>query len=85
MPSLRKTLDSILSGRSDENIRFAELCRVLLAMQFYRRISGGHHIFWRNGIPEIINLQPLPGGRAKAYQVKQVRQIVSKYGLSVER
>jgi hypothetical protein len=85
MASLRKTLDSILSGRSDGNIRFAELCRVLLAMQFHRRISGGHHIFWRDGIAEIINLQPLSGGRAKAYQVKQVRQIVSKYGLSVEK
>jgi hypothetical protein len=83
MASLQKTLDAILSGRTDQNLRFAELCRVLLAMRFERRITGGHHVFSRDGIQEIINLQPLPGGKAKAYQVKQVRQIITKYGLSV--
>ena len=83
MASLRKTLDVILSGRSDQNVRFPDLCRVLFAMRFARRITGGHHIFSRIGIDEVINLQPLQGGKAKAYQVKQVRQIITKYGLSV--
>jgi hypothetical protein len=83
MASLRKTLDVILRGGSDQNIRFVELSRVLLAMNFNRRITGGHHIFSRDGVTEIINLQPLPGGRAKPYQVKQVRQIIAKYGLTI--
>jgi hypothetical protein len=32
------------------------------------------------GIEEIINLQP-KGAKAKAYQVRQVRQLIVKYGL----
>ena len=84
MASLRKTFEAILSGRSDQNVRFNELCRVLIALNFQRRTSGGHHIFWRDGIQEIINLQPLVGGGAKAYQVKQVRQVITKYGLRIE-
>lgn len=52
-------------------------------MGFSERIKGSHHIFSRDGIPEILNLQPLPGGGAKPYQVKQVRQLVSQYGLTL--
>ena len=70
----------ILSGRSDSNINFAELCHLLKNLSFSLRIKGDHHIFYKNDIPEIINLQPL-GNKAKAYQVKQVRKIISKYGL----
>lgn len=73
MASLPKILTAILSGRSDQNLRFNDLRRLLLAIGFQERIRGDHHIFTREGIIEIINLQPLPGGSAKAYQVKQVR------------
>jgi hypothetical protein len=51
------------------------------ALGFSERITGGHYIFARQDIIEIINLQPLRGGKAKAYQVKQVRQLIAKYGL----
>ena len=52
--------------------------------RIFRRILSGvaDRIFVRDGIEEIINLQP-KGGKAKAYQVKQVRNIVVKYGLSL--
>jgi hypothetical protein len=83
MASLPKILAVILSGRSDQNLRFSDLRRLLLAMGFQERITGGHHIFTREGVTEIINLQPLPGGKAKAYQVKQVRQLVTKYELDL--
>ena len=46
---------------------------------FFERIKGDHHIFYKEGIEEIINLQPLKDGKAKAYQVKQVRVIILKY------
>lgn len=36
------------------------------------------------GIIEIMNLQPLPDGKAKSYQVKQVRSIILKYKLHQE-
>jgi len=83
MPSLRKILDSVLSGRSDANIRFADLRRLLANLGFAERTKGSHHIYFRDSIPEILNLQPLPGGAAKPYQVKQVRQVVLKYSLTI--
>lgn len=83
MASLKKVFASILGGRSDTNTRFAELRRILLAVGFSERVTGGHHIFSREGVAEIINLQPLHGGKAKAYQVKQVRQLITKYGLAL--
>ena len=45
------------------------------------RISGSHHIFSRNGVEEIINIQP-KGNKAKPYQVKQVRMLIFKYKLN---
>jgi hypothetical protein len=34
-------------------------------------------------VREIIDLQPLKDGKAKPYQVKQVRDIVRRYGLTL--
>jgi hypothetical protein len=48
---------------------------------FSVRIKGDHHIFYKEGVEEIVNLQPLSDGKAKAYQVKQVRVIIFKYKL----
>lgn len=45
------------------------------------RIRGDHHIFTRDGIAEILNLQPREG-KAKPYQVKQVRGVLTTYGLA---
>ena len=42
------------------------------------------YIFYRSGIPEIINLQPLRDGKAKAYQVKQIRKIILQYKIHSE-
>lgn len=81
MGSLNKVLDAVLRGTSDRNIRFAELRRLLLAMNFSERISGDHYIYSRAGVVEIINIQPLKDGKAKAYQVKQVRELIEQYGL----
>jgi len=77
-----KLLVTILSGRSDQSIRFTELTHLLLAMGFNQRIKGDHHIFYRQDIEEILNLQP-KGSQAKAYQVRQVRNILVKYRLEV--
>ena len=68
---------------SDANIRFDDLCRVLKRLGFAERIRGDHHIFTRNGVEEILNLQPR-GSLAKAYQVKQVRNLIVHYKLAEE-
>jgi hypothetical protein len=76
-----KTLDKVLRGTADANIRFGDLCALLQHLGFAERIRGDHHIFTRDGVVEILNLQPR-GGKAKAYQVKQVRGVLTSYGLA---
>ena len=74
-----KVLGAILSGLSDKNIRFEDLRKVIKSLGFVERIKGDHYIFSRSGVLEIINVQPLKDGKAKPYQVKQVRNILLKY------
>ena len=69
-----------MSGESDHNIRFADLRNLLDSFGFRETIKGDHHIYKRNDIPERINIQP-NGNKSKAYQVKQIRMILKKYGL----
>lgn len=82
MSHRQRPLVRILSGTTDQNIRFADLCTLLATLGFRERIRGSHHIFTRDGVEEILNLQPRAGGLAKAYPVRQVRNIILKYKLA---
>lgn len=75
MSKLTKTLDRVLRGNADASIRFDDLRSLLSHFGFAERIRGDHHIFSREGVAEILNIQPR-GGKAKAYQVKQVRNVL---------
>ena len=75
-----KLLERILQGSSDANIPFDGLCQLLHRLGFVERIRGDHHIFTREGVEEILNLQP-KGKNAKPYQIKQVRDVILKYRL----
>jgi hypothetical protein len=79
-----KLLVQILRGASDANVPFESLCQLLTHLGFVERIKGSHHIFVREGVEEILNLQPL-GSKSKAYQVKQVRGVILKYRLGGQR
>jgi len=81
MGSRDKVLEAILRGNSDANIAFRDLCGLLNRLGFHERIRGSHHIFTRNDIEEILNLQPR-GSMAKPYQVKQVRGVILRYRLA---
>lgn len=70
----------MLRGTSDSNLAFDDVCQLLETLGFGRRIRGDHYIFFRDGVDEIINLQPR-SGRAKTYQVAQIRAIILKYRL----
>jgi len=83
MSKPEKTLLKIISGFSDKNISFSELCSVLKYLGFEERIKGSHYIFSKNSIEEILNIQPKKF-KAKPYQVKQVRNIIIKYKLRGE-
>ncbi|MBI3251736.1 MAG: type II toxin-antitoxin system HicA family toxin [Candidatus Omnitrophica bacterium] len=80
MSRYKNLIDRILSGASDHNISFVQLCHLLLKLGFEKRIRGSHHIFTKDGTEEILNLQSR-GGKAKPYQVKQVRNLILKYKL----
>lgn len=82
MATLEKIMYSIMSGTQDNNIKFSDLQKILDVLGFQCRIKGDHFIYWKNVIDEIINIQP-NGNKAKAYQVKQVRNIILRYGLEV--
>ena len=79
-----KLYEHILLRRSDANVSFDGLCALMLRLGFSRRIRGDHHIFWMEGVEEILNLQP-KGANAKPYQVKQVRDLILRYRLRVEK
>lgn len=80
MSQYEKLLLAILSGTKDKNLLFSDLETVLDRLDFRCRIKGDHFIYTKDGVEEIINLQPA-GNRAKPYQVKQVRNIILKYQL----
>jgi len=80
MGKYTKLREKILAGAFDANVEFGSLCQLLVRLGFEERVKGDHHIFTHKGVAEIINLQP-KGNKAKAYQVKQVRNIMVKYRL----
>lgn len=82
MSRVDKTRERVLLGNADANIDFNELRNLLNHLGFIERIKSSHHIFVRTGVEEIINLQP-KGSKTKAYQVKQVRNIILKIEVSI--
>ena len=83
MSKRTKLLERILSG-SDKNVRFADMVSLMVAFGFRLvRTSGSHHIFSREGMPELINLQNVHG-QVKPYQIKQFLALVERYNLRME-
>lgn len=83
MGSAQKLLERILRGDADANIAFSGMVRLLRRLGFEERIKGSHHIFYRQGIEEILNLQA-DGNKCKPYQVKQVRNVTISNQLAGE-
>ena len=77
----KRVLFQVVQGSADTNIRFDALRSLLVALGFSERIKGGHHIFTKPDVVEILNLQPR-GSLAKPYQVKQVRAVIVRYKLA---
>ncbi len=83
MGKQEKLLIQILKGQSEANINFQDLVGLMQRFGFDKRISGGHHIFRKEGVLEKINLRK-EDNKAKPYQVRQVRNIILKYKLGVK-
>ena len=82
MATIEKLMQSIMAGTNDRNIKFKDLQKILEVLGFQCRIKGDHFIYWKEGIDEIINIQP-NGNMAKPYQVKQIRNLILKYQMEV--
>ncbi|WP_310392486.1 type II toxin-antitoxin system HicA family toxin [Hymenobacter sp.] len=82
MSQRQKFLAQLLAARNASTLSFLTLCSLLRAMGFAERVRGSHHIYTKEGVEEIINLQPAPGGTVKPYQAKQVREILIRYQLT---
>lgn len=77
MSKKEKVLLRLLSGNADASFDLDELVNILLRLGFEERKTGGsHRIFSLKGIEGIINLQKTKDGKAKTYQVKQVRHFL---------
>lgn len=82
MGRVEKLFSLVVRGGADANIAFADLRKLLRHLGFSERIRGSHHLFGRPGIREMINLQE-SGAKAKPYQVRQVRAVITKYHLEL--
>ena len=78
-----KFFERLMEGRADAAMDFERLCELLRWIGFDEHVRGDHHVFSMAGIAERINLQPA-GRHAKAYQVRQVRDILRRQGVVVE-
>ena len=76
-----KVLAQVLRGTSDAAITFRDLRNLLLRLGFDERTKGGHNMFRKAGVRELINLQK-EGKNAKPYQVRQVRAVIIQYKLA---
>ena len=83
MGKLERIIWQVLRAGSNQNIAFDDLVFLLEGLEFEKRIKGSHHLFSKDGIEEIVNIQPA-GNKAKPYQVRQVRSIIVKYRLAGE-
>ena len=81
MPDPTKVKAALLEAAKDYGHRFSDVVVFLEATGWKRRIKGSHHIFSRPGVPVLLNLQPEGSGKAKAYQIRQVRKTLEKFKL----
>jgi predicted RNA binding protein YcfA (HicA-like mRNA interferase family) len=81
MSKYDRIIQRILSGKSDANVAFDDVCLLLRHLGFEERVRGSHHIFRKAGVEEKLNLQE-SGGKAKPYQVRQIRAMLSRYTLT---
>ena len=62
-----------MSGRHDAAFSFNQLCSLLIDVGYTMRKAKGSHVVFQHGTSFLI-LQSPSGGKAKAYQVRRVRQ-----------
>jgi HicA toxin of bacterial toxin-antitoxin, len=80
MSKAEKVFYKLMAGQNDANFSFDDLCTLLTKLGYRIRKTKGSHIIFQRG-SSFLNLQPSAGGKAKAYQVRQVRQELKNLNL----
>ena len=71
----------IIGGKSDNNIKYTDFENLIIDLGFkFQRQRGSHELFYNHKIKERLNIQS-DGSKAKAYQVRQLRNLILKYNL----
>ena len=77
----KNTYDMVMSGKSDNNIRFNDFYNLIIDLGFtFKGQKGSHMSFFHSGVNERMTIQR-DGAKAKDYQIKQLRRIIEKYDL----
>jgi predicted RNA binding protein YcfA (HicA-like mRNA interferase family) len=84
MSRFDKLILKLLRGASDASFAFEDLRYILEKLGFDERIRGSHHIYNRDDVEELVNIQR-HGKDAKAYQVRDVRNLIIRYHLAGEQ
>ncbi len=81
MSKTEKLFAQVMAGRADANFSFSDLSTLLTKLGYTARATKGSHIIFQRA-DSFLNLQPSPGGKAKAYQVRQVRGELKRLNLN---
>ena len=77
-----KVYNAVVRGQSDSNIQFDDLKNLFYALGFIFKGQKGSHIGYYHPQAHVrISIQPTKDGKAKPYQVKQLRDIIKMYSL----
>ena len=77
-----KIYDVVVSGNSDANIRFASFKNLILTLGFVFKSQKGSRAGYYHPVVHVrISIQPTKDGKAKPYQVKQLRDIIKSHNL----
>lgn len=80
MSRVEKLFADLMGGRHDADFSFNQLCSLLIRLGYTMRKGKGSHVIFQHG-ESFLNLQSAPGGKAKAYQIRQVRQELQSLNL----
>lgn len=72
----QKVYNAVMSGKSDNNIRFSDFRNLIVDLGFnFIRQNGSHRQYFHDEINAFMNIQN-DSSKAKAYEVKQLRKII---------
>jgi len=74
----------LLTYKNGTDIDFIELCAFLKYLGFSLKIKSNHYIFTRDGVEEIINIQPARDN-VKPSHIEQIKNIIIKYNANNEK